>query len=49
MYNLVHFPFNSHNKLGLINATKSVWQQESLYGFWRGLSPVSIHNRYLST
>lgn len=25
-----------------MNATKSVWQQESFYGFWRGLSPVSI-------
>ncbi|XP_008187104.2 mitochondrial glycine transporter B-like [Acyrthosiphon pisum] len=31
------------NKLGIINATKSVWQQESYYGFWRGLSPVSIY------
>ncbi|XP_015370066.1 PREDICTED: solute carrier family 25 member 38-like [Diuraphis noxia] len=30
-------------KLGIINATKSVWQQESYYGFWRGLSPVSTY------
>lgn len=32
---------NSDRKLKLFNATKLVWQQESFYGFWRGLSPVS--------
>ncbi|KAL4120926.1 hypothetical protein QTP88_013531 [Uroleucon formosanum] len=32
------------SKLGIINATKSVWQQESYYGFWRGLSPSLVRN-----
>ncbi|XP_026808225.1 mitochondrial glycine transporter B-like isoform X2 [Rhopalosiphum maidis] len=31
-------------KLGIINATKSVWQQQSFYGFWRGLSPSLVRN-----
>ncbi|XP_025411740.1 mitochondrial glycine transporter B-like [Sipha flava] len=32
------------NKLGLMNATKLVWQQESFFGFWRGLSPSLARN-----
>jgi len=36
----------SDKKLGIINATKSVWQQESFFGFWRGLSPVSTYILY---
>ncbi|XP_025198921.1 mitochondrial glycine transporter B-like [Melanaphis sacchari] len=31
-------------KLGIINATKSVWQQDHFYGFWRGLSPSLVRN-----
>lgn len=42
-FNLTNIMFISDKKLGIINATKSVWQQESFYGFWRGLSPVSTY------